>query len=331
MRRSGEGLDMTGSVTVLRGSGGAGAVDRHPGTAIIAAQPPVAGGPPHSSLSRSTTLDDRRSTEPDPHPPGLFAQFRATRQAAVDLVKAHIDLAKAEAAAIGGQIARVAALFGIAFASILLALLLFVIGMSLFLADWLLGSMGWGVLHGVLLLTAIAVACVLAPLGMSGGRIGRSFLAGVAIAVVVALLLTLALPNRLYTSIGESALPDIEPGVRPLVVGAAIFAVIGLVGGIVGALRVNGWGGRIGSLVGAAVLGTLIGAVSAVDTGPQVGIGIGIAVGYVTWIGVMATDMMRTGVDVEALKARFYPTQTIETSKETLAWLKTRMPPGFGS
>lgn len=240
-------------------------------------------------------------------------------------------MAKAEAAGIGGQIARVAALFGIAFAAILFALLLFVVGTSLFLADWLLGSMGWGVLHGVLLLIAIAVACILAPLGMSRGRIGRAFLAGVAIAVVVALLLTLALPNRLYTSIGEQVLPNIEPGIRPLVVGAAIFAVIGLVGGIVGALRVDGWGGRIGSLVGGAVLGALIGAVSAVDTGPQVGIGIGIAVGYLTWIGVMATDMLRTGVDVEALKARFYPTQTIETSKETLAWLKTRMPPGIGS
>jgi hypothetical protein len=233
--------------------------------------------------------------------------------------------------AIGGEIAKVAAFIGIAFAVVLLAAILLVVGASLFLAEWLLGSMGWGVLHGVLLLTAIAVSCVLAPLGMSGARIGRAFLVGVVVAVAVALLLTLALPNRMYTSLGETALPGVEPGVRPLVVGAAIWAVIGLLGGFIGALRIDGWGGRIGSLLGGAILGDLVGAVTAIDTGPQVGVGIGIAVGYITWIGVMAADMARTGVDAEALKERFYPKQTIETSKETLAWLQSKMPPGFGS
>jgi hypothetical protein len=45
----------------------------------------------------------------------------------------------------------------------------------------------------------------------------------------------------------------------------------------------------------------------------------------------MLIDISRTGVDVEALQARFTPTQTIETSKETLEWLQKRMPPGIGS
>ncbi len=247
------------------------------------------------------------------------------------LVVAHIDLAKVEMSAIGGEIAKVAAFIGLAFAVVLLAGILLVVGMSLFLADWLLGSMGWGVLHGVLLFTAIAVACVLAPLGMSGARIGRAFLVGVVVAVAVGVLLTLALPNRLYTSIGETALPAVDPGIRPLVVGAAIWAVIGLLGGIVGALRIGSAGGRLGSLVGGAIAGALVGAVTSIDTGPQVGVGVGIAVGYLTWIGIMAADMARTGVDADALKARFYPKQTIETSKETLAWLQSKMPPGFGS
>ena len=87
----------------------------------------------------------------------------------------------------------------------------------------------------------------------------------------------------------------------------------------------------MGSIVGGTVVGAVVGALTSIDTGPQVGIGIGIAAGYLTWIGLMGLDIARTGVDVEALKARFYPTQTIETSKETLAWLKTRMPPGIGS
>ncbi len=78
-------------------------------------------------------------------------------------------------------------------------------------------------------------------------------------------------------------------------------------------------------------LGALLGAVTAIDTGPQVGIGIGITVGYLTWIAMMATTSRAAGVDVETIKARFYPTQTIETSKETLAWLQSKMPPGIGS
>jgi hypothetical protein len=244
---------------------------------------------------------------------------------------AHLDLARAEASAIKGEIARVAAFVGIAVAVALLAVILLFVGSSLFLADWLLGSMGWGVLHGVLLLTAIAVACGLAAVGVSGARIGRAFIVGVLVAIGVAVLLALALPNRLYTTIGDTALPGIEPGVRPLVVGAAIWAVIGLIGGLVAALRASGAGARIGALLGGVVVGALIGAVTAVNTGPQVGIGIGIAVGYLTWIGLMAFDIARTGVDTDDLKARFLPTQTIETSKETLAWLKNKMPPGTGS
>jgi hypothetical protein len=288
--------------------------------------------PPQNPL-RSTTLDDYRPPEPEPEPkpPGLFAQIRSTRASAVRLATAHIDLAKAEASAIKGEIARVAAFVGIAVAVGLLALILLFVGSSLFLADWLLGSMGWGVLHGVLLLTAIAVACGLAAVGMSGARIGRAFLVGVLAAVAVGVLLTLALPNRLYTSIGDATLVGIEPGVRPLVVGAAIWAVIGLVGGLIAALRTSGGRARFGALLGGLVLGALVGAVTAVNTGPQVGIGIGITVGYITWIGLMALDISRTGVDMDDLKARFLPTQTIETSKETLAWLQSKMPPGTGS
>ena len=112
---------------------------------------------------------------------------------------AHLDLAKAEAAAIKGEIAKVAAFVGIAIAVSLLAVILLFVGASLFLAEWLLGSIGWGVLHGVLLLIAIAVACGLAAVGMSGARIGGAFLVGVASRSASAVILALALPNRLYT------------------------------------------------------------------------------------------------------------------------------------
>jgi hypothetical protein len=80
-----------------------------------------------------------------------------------------------------------------------------------------------------------------------------------------------------------------------------------------------------------AILGALAGAFSAITFGPQVGAGVGITIGYLTWIVLMAVDVARRGVDVEEMKDRFYPTQSIDTGKETLEWLKTRMPPGIGS
>ena len=47
-----------------------------------------------------------------------------------------------------------------------------VIGTSLWLGEWLLGSMGWGVLHGVLLSSSVAMAAVLRRASACGRRIG---------------------------------------------------------------------------------------------------------------------------------------------------------------
>jgi len=247
------------------------------------------------------------------------------------LAKAHIDLAKAEMSAIQGEIARVAALVGIAIAVILLAGMLLVIGTSLFLGEWLLGSIGWGVLHGLLLFAAIAFACTVAAFGVPSRRIGQSFFLGVLVAVVVGVGLALALPNRAYRSLGEGLLPTVEPGVRPLVVGIIVIGIIGLGIGVIGALRTTGAGFRGASILGGAVAGAALGAISAAETGVQVGAAIGITAGYVIWLLMMMVDIVRTGVDFDDLKQRFYPTQTIETSKETLAWLQSKMPPGIGS
>jgi hypothetical protein len=244
---------------------------------------------------------------------------------------AHVDLAKAEAKAIGGELARVAAYIGIAIAVVLFAGILVVVGMSLFLAEWLLGSMGWGVLHGLLLFSAIAIACGLAAVGIPGGRIGRAFIVGVVVAIVLGVALGLGLPNDWYAQLGESTVAGIEPGVRPLLVGVVIWVLIGLLVGAIAAGRGGGGSAWLGGALGGAVIGAVVGAMSAIDAGPQVGAALGITAGYLTWIVLMVADVARTGVDVEALKARFTPTMTIETSKETLAWLQSKMPPGTRS
>jgi hypothetical protein len=252
-----------------------------------------------------------------------------TRDAAWNLIMAHVDLAKAEAAAIGGQIAGVIGLVVLALALAFFAVVLLVVGMSLFLAHWLLGSMGWGVLHGVLLFVGLAMACVFAVLGMSARTIALATLGGIVVAVIAGLVLGYELPNQLYAAIGDqiaSALA-IEAGVRPLVVGVAIGAIVGLVIGIVLAVRGAGWAVPI--LV--VLIGAALGALSATTYGLQVGVALGITVGYVAWIAFLGLAMARQGIDPEEIKQRFYPTQTIDTSKETLEWLKTRLPRANGS
>jgi hypothetical protein len=244
---------------------------------------------------------------------------------------AHIDLAKAEASAIAGELGRFLAAIGGAVALVLLAALLAVIGTSLFIGEWLLGSLGWGVLHGVELFVAIAIALVLAALGVSAGRLVGAFVVGLLVGVLVAVVFALSLPNQAYTAIGDASGINIEAGVRPLVVGMAIWAGVGLLLGIGLAIRASGAGARFGSIVGGILLGGLFGAFTAIEFDPRAGVGVGIAAGYATWIVLMLIDISRTGVDVEALQARFTPTQTIETSKETLEWLQKRMPPGTGS
>ena len=241
---------------------------------------------------------------------------------------AHVDLAKAEVAEIGGRIARAAALIGAAIGLLIMVSILLIVGPSLFLGEWLLGSIGWGVLHGTLAFLAVALACVVAAVGVAARRIGVAFLAALAIAALVAILLAFALPNRLYASIGDAAGPGIEAGVRPLVVGVVLVGVIGLVIGIIGAIRARA--SVVGAGVGGLIGGAVVGALTAVHFQPQVGAGIGITVGYLAWMGILGSDVARTGIDTEGLKARFYPTQTIETSKETLEWLQKRMPPGIG-
>ena len=107
---------------------------RHPGAAIIAVRPRCSpGGPPESA----TEHDPGQTVVPIPPAQAQAAgparpAPRRPVDAALGLAMAHIELAKAEAAAIGGEIAKVAAYVGIAIAVVLLAVILLVVGSSLF-------------------------------------------------------------------------------------------------------------------------------------------------------------------------------------------------------
>ena len=105
-----------------------------------------------------------------PEPPGLIEQLQTTAKAASTLALAHVDLAKEEASAIGREGGRLAGLVAAAVGLVVIAAILAIIGTSLFLGEWLLGSLSWGVLHGVLLFVTGAVALVLLALRVAPSR-----------------------------------------------------------------------------------------------------------------------------------------------------------------
>lgn len=239
------------------------------------------------------------------------------------LVRAHVDLAKAEASEIKGEVARAAMLGGIALACVLFLAFFLPIGLFLFIGEAVFGSMGWGLLHGTLLLIAVAVLAGL--LAIRVPRLGVAFLGALVTGTIVAVLLGAALPNEAWRRIGEGLNLGVDPGVRPLLVGTLVLAVVGAVIGVAAGARS---GAAAAGLIGGLVLGAIVGAVSALTPGWQVGIAIGITVWLLTWPILMGMTTASEGIDGEALKARFWPQTTIDTTKETIEWAKARMPLG---
>ena len=244
------------------------------------------------------------------------------------LVEAHVALARAEFEEIGEEVKKVAALGGLAAGILVFLGFLFPIGFLLFLGEWLFGSIGWGVLVFTELGVAVALTAVVVALGLPGSKVGPPILVGVGVAIILGVVLGLALTNEGWTRLGASVFPNVETGFRPLGTAMAFSAaVVGLLGLLLGA-RAGGIGGAVGGLVAGAILGVLVGALSAIRFGPGPGVALGIVVGGIFWISLIAQALIRVGVDGDALKARFWPSQTIDTTKETIEWVRERTPLG---
>jgi hypothetical protein len=252
------------------------------------------------------------------------------RTALTGLVGAHRDLAKAEIGDILDEVKGIAALAGVAIGAVLLAGLILGIGLFLFLGEWLFGSLGWGVLHGPLFLIGVAVAAVLAALGYGGGRIGLNFGLAVLIGIAVGIVLGLDLTYRGWSALGNSIAIGVPAEFRAVAVAAATVALLGGLAGLVAGAR-SGMGAAFGGFIAGAIVGALLGAVTGIPIGPQVGAAIGVTVALIAWPVLMGIGVARSGVDTEALKDRFYPKATIETTKETIEWVRKRTPLGPAS
>jgi hypothetical protein len=245
------------------------------------------------------------------------------RIALLGFVHAHIDLAKAEMAEVGREIGRASGLAAAAIALLILMALLVAIGGMLFTGEWLFGSIGWGVLLGAELLIAVALTLVLVALYVP--RLGRDAAVAILPGIAVAVVLGLNLSNELFRRIGEAASLSVDPAVLPLVVGVVMVGVFGALVGLFTGARGGGAKGAVGGLFAGALAGALLGAFLSITFGLRVGIALGIATFLAVWPILMGLRVRRQGIDLEALKSRFIPQTTIDTTKESIEWAKARV------
>ena len=258
-------------------------------------------------------------------PPGLRAQFGATIDAAKRLFRAHVDLATAEVGEIVDEVKRMVALIGAAIGVLVLAGLLFALGTILFLGEWLFGSIGWGVLLGTLLLVDIAVVAILLALDVKGARLGSSLLVALVVGVVVGVVFGLDLTHRGWTALADQVASYYDPSSRTVLLALGSSAGVGAVLGLLARMR-DGVGSAVGGVIVGAIVGLLLGGLTVISMPATIGAALGVLVALVTWPILAARDVMQTGVDGEAIMKKFTPDETIGLTKETIEWVRARMP-----
>jgi hypothetical protein len=274
------------------------------------------------------------STAPGPVPsepkttPGLRAQFARAREAAKRLAGAHLDLLKAEVGEIVAEIKQIAALAGVIVAFAVFAGMLASIGGALFIGEWIFGSIGWGVVHGVLSCVALIVVAAFAIIEAPRRIAIRAFVMASIVAILVAAALGANLARQGATwaadQLRAGPWPGLDPGWAPaiagILAGAAVIALIGLV-----ALAfVGGLAGAITGLVLGAMVGALLGwALAGIEFGWQGAAAIGVTLGLAAWPALMGIGLVRAReFDPTARFRRLVPQQSIDAANETKTWLE---------
>ena len=162
-----------------------------------------------------------------------------------------------------------------------------------------------------------------AEAGEIGAEIKRvALLAGLAIGALVGL--AFLLPVGLLLFLGELIFGSIGWGLllgSVVLVDVAVLAVLVALG-----VRRSRIGQSFVIAIGIGVLVLAIGILAHFSLRPWGGLSAFALL--VAWPIVAGFGVAREGIDTEALKARFYPTRTIETTKETIEWVRARTPLG---
>lgn len=269
--------------------------------------------------SRAVPGIAKAETPPGGPRPGLREQVGNTKRAAVALARSHVDLAKAEFGEIMGVVKTLGALAGVALVVALLTGNLVYVGTWLFLGEWLFGSLGWGVLHGLLFGIGLLVMLAVAMLGAGAGRAITGLLVGAVLGILVAVLLgSNIVPDTLGTLTTGTTFGGLDPAAW--VAGGIGAVVLGLIGLLVGG-RAGGAKGAIGGLIVLAILGLLLGLLIGTRHDWPFAGGVGVTVALLVWIGMQALTFRQAGELIEKRTAQLKPTETIETAKETKEWL----------
>ena len=272
-------------------------------------QPPVEPGPTHEQVA------------------SLLEEFGHTRQSFMALIRAHVDLFKAEINDIAKQLGTMAGLAGAALAFGLIVANMLYVGGFLFLGEWLFGSIGWGLAHGLLFGIGVIVALLLAFLGAEAMSTVLSFIGAMIVTFVVALLTGSNIGYDLSAQTATNlAQPFGAPGVVALIAGAIFGAVLFTLL----MARVGGRKGAIGGFFLGAILGALVGwlIAGAPWTLPPA-LGFAITIGLISW-PILNFIFAWPGINLEERFGNLAPRQSMEAVTETRTWLEeqwqTRQP-----
>jgi hypothetical protein len=259
--------------------------------------------------------------------PGVREQLGRVRAAARALVDAHIALLRAELAVIGDQIKAIAAFVGGIVVLALYAVSLLAIGGTLFLGEWIFGSIGWGVLHGTLLAAGVIIVLALSIIEAPRQLITRPLAWGVVAGLGTTLILGLNVPRNLSEWVADLVIanvaPALDPQYAPAVVAMIAFAIVGGVVGLVVGARGQGAVGAVSGLLVGALLGALIGLLfGGLTFDWRVAGAIGLTVGLITWIALMGWRASKANLDPQARFEKLWPRETYETALETRTWLE---------
>ncbi len=253
------------------------------------------------------------------------------RAALKRMIDAHVALAKAEIGLIASKAGVALGLVAGALALVIFAALVATVGTPLFLGEWIFGSMGWGILHGVLFGLAVAVALMLRALDFSAARLGWTLVAAAFVGFLVGGVFFLNIPHAGWVWVGDQVdvqtTLEIDPAYRPLVVAASIGALVGAVLGlIVGAWKGRSFSAAIGGLLGGALALGAFCAFTAISFSAECAVGLGIAVTLVAWPVFAVRPLVDGTFDWNAYTAQYWPGLTVEIVQETIEQVKLRLP-----
>jgi hypothetical protein len=243
-------------------------------------------------------------------------------------LRAHVELFKAEIGAILGLIGSMAAKGALALAFALLLGIMLYVGGLLFIGEWLFGSLGWGLAHGVLLPIGAIVAL---GLGIVGGTRGPA-LASLVVATLIAAALALLLGTNVLFQTSDYFARDVfgPPLDSSAIVGTMAGAVIL---GLLLAVLFSRFGG-LGWIAFGLFLGALIGALlgfgaTADEWRWPPALGLSISIGLIAW-PILNLALTVPRLDLEAHFDRLAPRQTMAALGETRSWMeeqwRTRSP-----